>query len=242
LVVTDWTSGHSLEIAACIARTILAILPWACTLLQSPPDFEQPSRFPVRSQSEFRVLPADAFLEVLCPYNVSPYTEAALLMRFASPHRLHPQVLSTSRRFHLPCTCWPYFVPDPFMGFRPSELCSPRAVERRLQRRYPHAVKQTRLNHSRCLPPAEAFGIHRICRLQRPAETGCRFRLTPASFVTLPKQTFKTNRARSFTSPPKRLRFQPHLPATSSICRNISIQTRKTPPKPPVPKHDQPDD
>jgi hypothetical protein len=58
-------------------------------------------------------------------------------MRFASPHRLRPQVFSTSRRLLPPRTCWPCFVPDPLLGLCPSELCSPRGAVRRLRRLYP---------------------------------------------------------------------------------------------------------
>jgi hypothetical protein len=65
-------------------------------------------------------------------------------MRFTSPHRLRPQVFSTSRRFDPPRACWPCFMPDPLMGFCPSELCSPRRAVRRLRRRSPLAVERTR--------------------------------------------------------------------------------------------------
>jgi hypothetical protein len=56
---------------------------------------------------------------------------------FASPGRLRPQVFSTSRRLDPPCAYRPCFVPDPLMGFRPTERCSARAAVRRLRRRVP---------------------------------------------------------------------------------------------------------
>jgi hypothetical protein len=52
-------------------------------------------------------------------------------MRFASPHRMRPQVFSTSRRFAPPRACRPCFMPDPLMGLCPSEpspLTQPFAV------------------------------------------------------------------------------------------------------------------
>jgi hypothetical protein len=47
---------------------------------------------------------------------------------------LRPQVFSTSRRFHPPRACWPYFMPDPLVGLHPSEPCSSRVAVRRLRR------------------------------------------------------------------------------------------------------------
>jgi hypothetical protein len=51
-----------------------------------------------------------------------------------TPDRLRPQVFSTSRRLHPPRACRPCLMPDPLMGLRPSELCSPRQAVRRLRR------------------------------------------------------------------------------------------------------------
>jgi hypothetical protein len=80
--------------------------------------------------------------EVSFPYSVSPPGAAASLIGFASPDRLHLQVFSTSWRLHPPRACWPCFMPDPLMGFCPSELCSSRAAVRRLRRRYPLDVSR----------------------------------------------------------------------------------------------------
>jgi hypothetical protein len=64
-------------------------------------------------------------------------------MRLASPHRLRPQVFSTSRRFDPPRACRPCFMPNPLMGLRPSELFSSHAAVRRLRRRCPLGVGNT---------------------------------------------------------------------------------------------------
>jgi hypothetical protein len=59
----------------------------------------------------------------------------------ASPVRLRPQVISTSRRFsYPPRACRPCFMPDPLMGLHPSEPFSHRVAVRRLRRRSPHGV------------------------------------------------------------------------------------------------------
>jgi hypothetical protein len=79
------------------------------------------------------------------------------MLRFASPQRLRPQVFSTSRRLDPPRACWPCFMPDPLMGFCPSELCSPRRAVRRLRRRSPHDVGRTRKTHHRPSRRAEAL-------------------------------------------------------------------------------------
>jgi hypothetical protein len=48
----------------------------------------------------------------------SPHTEQRLeVSRFASPRRLRLQVFPTSWRLHPPHVCWPYFRPNPPMGF-----------------------------------------------------------------------------------------------------------------------------
>jgi hypothetical protein len=39
--------------------------------------------------------------------------------------------------FTHPRACWPYFMPDPLLGFHPPELCSSRAAVRRLRRLLP---------------------------------------------------------------------------------------------------------
>jgi hypothetical protein len=110
-------------------------LPWAYALLQSPPDSEPPN--------DLRRLRRD-------PQDRSaPPMRSAPLQRFPAhsssfggrdcqvPSRLRPQVFSTSRRLHPPRACRPCFMPDPLMGLRPSELCSPRQAVRRLRRLMP---------------------------------------------------------------------------------------------------------
>jgi hypothetical protein len=74
---------------------------------------------------------------------------------FASPDRLRLQVFSTSWRVDPPRACRPCFVPDPLMGFCPSERCSPRVAVRRLRRLYPpgvgkHDGRSTTRNRPNC--------------------------------------------------------------------------------------------
>jgi hypothetical protein len=78
--------------------------------------------------------------EVSSPTAFCQHEAAAFLVGFASPGRLRPQVFSTSRRFRPPRACWPCFMPDPLLGFYPSELCSSRGAVRCLQRQYPRDV------------------------------------------------------------------------------------------------------
>jgi hypothetical protein len=104
---------------------------------------------------------------------------AASLMRLASPHRLRPQVFSTSRRFDPPRACRPCFMPNPLMGLRPSELCSPRAAVRRLRRRCPPVVGHT---------PNETCSRRRVHTPKRTLRhLGCRVLAPCRSMVRSPE-------------------------------------------------------
>jgi len=56
-----------------------------------------------------------------------------MMAESASPDRLRLQVFSTSWRLLPPFAYWSYFIPDPLMGFSPSELYSFRAAVYRLR-------------------------------------------------------------------------------------------------------------
>ena len=127
-----------MRLPGCVT-TASASLPWACALLQSPPDPKPPSVSPDRCK-QLSFLPSDSSHEVFRPFSVSPHEAAAHSAGVASPHHIRPQVFSTSRRFSPPRACRPCFMPDPLMGLYPSEPCSLRVAARRLRRRSPPDV------------------------------------------------------------------------------------------------------
>jgi hypothetical protein len=137
------------------------------------------------------------------------------MMRFASPHRLRPQVFSTSRRFDPPRACWPCFMPDPLMGFRPSELCSPRRAARRLRRRSPLVVERTRgPNPVRSAPP-KRLGSNGPSTFQLATETEALGRRT---------RRFAPSRQR------RSARFAEHRVLVGSCChRSDNLHRRASP-------------
>jgi hypothetical protein len=119
------------------------------------------------------------------------------LMRLASPHRLRPQVFSTSRRFDPPRACRPCFMPNPLMGLRPTELCSPRAAVRRLRRRCPPAVWNTP-NRTCTRRPGDApkhTPQHLGCRVHAPCRSTVPSPETDGALTARPKPDTRTDGA-----------------------------------------------
>jgi hypothetical protein len=130
-----------------------------------PPESSRSQRPPSSSRSEdrdsSRRLPPMRSL----PLQRIPTRSSSMMVRFASPHRLRPQVFATSRRLHPPRVCRPCFMPDPLMGLRPPEPSSSRAAVRRLRRRYPPDVEGTRIDlPAATAPTAETIDttVHRV--------------------------------------------------------------------------------
>jgi len=82
----------------------------------------------------------DSSLGVSSP-TAFPHVEQRLVVAgFTSPVRLRLQVFSTSWRLHPPHVCWPYFMPDPLLGFALQSFPPPAQPARRLRRPCPLAV------------------------------------------------------------------------------------------------------
>jgi hypothetical protein len=96
------------------------------------------------------------------PLQRVPAHSSSIMSGLACPERLRPQVFSTSRRVSdPPRACRPCFMPDPLMGFRPSEPCSRRVAVRRLRRRSPPGVGP-------CSPPPRDLAADRACARPKP--------------------------------------------------------------------------
>jgi hypothetical protein len=82
-----------------------------------------------------------AFLEVLFPFSVFPYSAAAFRPRLSWRSHFRPRVFSTPRRFNPLSTYRTCFIPNPLLGLCPSELSSSRVAVRCLQRLSPPGVQ-----------------------------------------------------------------------------------------------------
>jgi hypothetical protein len=127
------------------------------------------------------------------PLQRVPARSSSMMIGFASPDRLRPQVFSTSRRFsNPPRACRPCFMPDPLMGLNPSELSSYRVAVRRLRRRSPLDVgpcSSPSRNACAARRRPKALSNHRAARCELIAE------------ATLSVESVRSRRAETLSKP-----------------------------------------